>query len=188
MRWLLSPLIWGYFAFCKFGEDKFDEPISTVEPALYTTLLMWPTQSCGQCALARKKKCCDHIFNPISGCFNRVAMYWLWGHNSLKEYVIFTETKGRGAWQNQAFSYPQLISVHEQLSKLTGETVIVTNKTKKKPEKKPPVKKESKQAAPPQPKSQPKPKTSKAQAAHAQPKAEKSAKKQSASKRSANSK
>ncbi|XP_020629233.1 bromodomain-containing protein 3-like isoform X1 [Orbicella faveolata] len=82
----------------------------------------------------------------------------------------------------------QLISVHEQLSKLTGETVIVTNKTKKKPEKKPP-KKETKQVAPPQPKSQPKQKSAaKAQAAQAQPKAEKPAKKQSASKRSANSK
>ncbi|XP_078382273.1 bromodomain-containing protein 3-like isoform X2 [Oculina patagonica] len=81
----------------------------------------------------------------------------------------------------------QLISVHEQLSKLTGETVIVTNKPKEK--KKKPPKKETKQVAPPQPKSQPKQKsTAKAQAAQAQPKAEKPAKKQSASKRSANSK
>ncbi|KAJ7339448.1 Bromodomain-containing protein 2 [Desmophyllum pertusum] len=85
----------------------------------------------------------------------------------------------------------QLISVHEQLSKLTGETVIVTSNkaTKKKPEKKPPAKKETKQVAPPQPKAQPKQKSSaKAQAAQAQPKAEKAPKKQSASKRSANSK
>lgn len=81
----------------------------------------------------------------------------------------------------------QLISVHEQLSKLTGETVIVANKPKKKPEKKP--KKETKQAAPAQPKSQAKQKSAaKAQASHAQPKAEKQPKKQSASKRSANSK
>ena len=87
------------------------------------------------------------------------------------------------------FICPQLISVHEQLSKLTGETVIVTNKTKKKPEKKPPAKKEAKQAAPPQPKNQTKQKSvAKAQAAQAQPKAEKPPKKQSASKRSANSK
>ncbi|XP_073244665.1 bromodomain-containing protein 3-like isoform X2 [Porites lutea] len=82
----------------------------------------------------------------------------------------------------------QLISVHEQLSKLTGESVLVTNKTKKKPEKKTVSKKEIKQAAQPQPKSQPKQKASKSQAAHAQPKNEKAAKKQSASKRSANSK
>lgn len=80
----------------------------------------------------------------------------------------------------------QLISVHEQLSKLTGESVIMTNKTKKKPEKKP-SKKEAKPPAAPQPK--PKQKTAKAaNVTPAQPKPEKPAKKQSASKRSANSK
>ena len=84
--------------------------------------------------------------------------------------------------------FQQLISVHEQLSKLTGESVIVTNKPKKKPEKKAP-KKETKHVAPPQPKAPPKQKSSaKAQVAQPQPKAEKTAKKQSASKRSANSK
>ncbi|XP_058969289.2 bromodomain-containing protein 3 isoform X3 [Pocillopora verrucosa] len=80
----------------------------------------------------------------------------------------------------------QLISVHEQLSKLTGESVLMTNKTKKKPEKKP-SKKEAKPPAAPQPK--PKQKTAKAaNVTPAQPKPEKPAKKQSASKRSANSK
>ncbi|XP_068687592.1 bromodomain-containing protein 3-like isoform X1 [Montipora foliosa] len=83
----------------------------------------------------------------------------------------------------------QLISVHEQLSKLTGETVIGTNKTKKKADKKPPTKKEAKQAASLQAKTQVKQKSSgKTQAAQIQPKADKAAKKQSASKRSANSK
>lgn len=82
--------------------------------------------------------------------------------------------------------YQQLISVHEQLSKLTGESVIMTNKTKKKQEKKP-SKKEAKPPAAPQPK--PKQKTAKAaNVTPAQPKPEKPAKKQSASKRSANSK
>ncbi|XP_029185046.2 bromodomain-containing protein 3-like isoform X2 [Acropora millepora] len=84
----------------------------------------------------------------------------------------------------------QLISVHEQLSKLTGETVIgPNNKPKKKVEKKPAAKKEVKPAVSSQSKSQAKQKSSgKTQTPQAQPKAEKSAKKQSASKRSANSK
>ena len=86
-------------------------------------------------------------------------------------------------------SFPQLISVHEQLSKLTGETVIGTNKTKKKADKKPVVKKEVKQTTSSQPKSQAKQKSSgKTQAVPVQPKAEKASKKQSVSKRSANSK
>lgn len=81
----------------------------------------------------------------------------------------------------------QLISVHEQLSKLTGESVLMTNKTKKKPEKKP-SKKEAKPLAAPQPKPKQKSSAKAANATPAQPKPEKPAKKQSASKRSANSK